>query len=77
MDDAFPPGRPLARAEADRPGCRSRNPAVSVVIPAYNAADFLGKAVDSVLNQTFKDYEVILVENGSSDGSKEWIEKHK
>jgi glycosyltransferase involved in cell wall biosynthesis len=43
------------------------NPTVSVVIPTYNRADKVGKTIDSALAQTFTDYEVIVVDDGSSD----------
>src|ERR1044071_262623 len=42
-------------------------PAVTVVIPAYNASRYIGQALDSVLAQTFSDYEAIVVNDGSSD----------
>ena len=42
-------------------------PAVTVVIPVYNSARYIGQALDSVHAQTFKDYEVIVVNDGSSD----------
>src|ERR671939_2007579 len=42
-------------------------PAVSVIIPAYNAAAHIGAALDSVFAQTFTDYEVIVVNDGSPD----------
>lgn len=43
-------------------------PAVTVVIPAYNAARYIGQALDSVKAQTVSDYEVIVVNDGSTDG---------
>jgi glycosyltransferase involved in cell wall biosynthesis len=42
-------------------------PAVSVIIPAYNVAPFIGEALESVFAQTFTDYEVIVVNDGSPD----------
>ena len=42
-------------------------PAVSVIIPAYNAARYIGEALDSVFAQTFSDYEVIVVNDDSPD----------
>ena len=42
-------------------------PAVSVVLPVHNRARLLQTAIDSVLNQTFVDYEVIVVDDGSTE----------
>lgn len=42
-------------------------PLVSVIIPAYNASEFIGETLDSVFAQTFTDFEVILINDGSPD----------
>ena len=41
----------------------------SVIVPVYNAADFIGSCVMSVMNQTFGDWELIIVDDGSTDES--------
>lgn len=43
------------------------NPKVSVVIPTYNRAHLIGESIQSVLDQTFQDFELIIVDDGSSD----------
>jgi len=48
-----------------------KNPLVSVVIPTYNRASVLGRAIKSVLNQTHKNYELIIIDDGSEDNTKE------
>ena len=44
-------------------------PLISVIVPVYNVAQFLPRCVDSILMQSFQDFEVILVDDGSSDES--------
>lgn len=48
-------------------------PKVSVVIPAYNSVDYLPDALESALGQTFSDIEVIIVNDGSSDHTDQWV----
>src|SRR5581483_8332648 len=52
--------------EASRPSA-AHLPKVSVIMPAYRAAEYIGVAIESVLAQTFGDYEVIVVNDGSPD----------
>lgn len=47
----------------------NRTPAVSVIIPVYNVEKYLRRCLDSVINQTFTDFELILVNDGSTDNS--------
>ena len=44
-------------------------PKISIIVPVYNVEKYLRKCVDSILNQTFKDFELILVDDGSIDTS--------
>jgi glycosyltransferase involved in cell wall biosynthesis len=50
---------------------------VSIIIPNYNHSEYLGKRIDSVLNQTFQDFEVIILDDCSTDSSKNVIEAHR
>lgn len=45
------------------------NPLISVIVPVYNVDKYLNRCIDSILNQTFKQIEVILVDDGSTDNS--------
>jgi glycosyltransferase involved in cell wall biosynthesis len=50
-------------------------PTFSVIVPAYNAADTVAEAIGSVLNQTVEDFEVIVVDDGSTDSTSAEIER--
>jgi glycosyltransferase involved in cell wall biosynthesis len=51
-------------------------PKISVIIPVYNSEKYLESALDSVLNQTFQDFEILCIDDGSTDSSKEIIKKY-
>ena len=45
------------------------NPQISVIVPVYNGERYLHECIDSILNQSFTDFELILVDDGSKDSS--------
>ncbi len=55
----------------------SVNPLVSVIIGNYNYGKFIGEAIESVLNQTYRNFELIVVDDGSTDLSREIIESYQ
>ena len=52
------------------------NPTVSVIIPVYNAQEGIKQCMDSLLNQSFTDFEIILLNDGSTDNSLEVIKRY-
>ncbi|HEV8051797.1 MAG TPA: glycosyltransferase family A protein, partial [Parachlamydiaceae bacterium] len=48
---------------------------ISVVIPAYNAEQFIGQTIQSVLDQTYPCHEIIVVDDGSTDSTKEVLKR--
>lgn len=53
-----------------------KKPLVSVLMPAYNAEKYIGEAIESILNQTFKDFEFIIIDDASTDGTWEVIQRY-
>ena len=55
---------------------KKSKPKFSIIVPVYNTEKYLKRCLDSIKGQTFSDYEVILVNDGSKDNSKDIIEKY-
>lgn len=55
----------------------NRKPAISIIMPCYNSEKYIGRTLRSVFGQSFKDYELILIDDGSKDRIPEIIDKVK
>ncbi len=55
---------------------KNDQPLVSVIMPVYNGEKFVGEAIESVINQTYKNWELIIVDDGSIDNSKKVIAQY-
>ena len=49
---------------------------ISIIVPIYNVEQYLRKCLDSIKNQTFEDFEVVLVDDGSPDNSASICEEY-
>ncbi len=61
---------------AKQSNCSYELPLVSIVIPAFNAADYLREAIDSVLNQSYPNIELIVLDDGSTDETSEILNRY-
>lgn len=52
-----------------------KDPVLSIIIPCFNAKKYIEKCLDSILRSTFKDFEIIVIDDGSTDGSRKYLEK--
>jgi glycosyltransferase involved in cell wall biosynthesis len=67
----------LGRSDAATLPVRDKQPPkISVLMPTFNSGPFLQEAIESILNQSFEDFELIIVDDGSNDGSADLLEKY-
>lgn len=52
-------------------------PKISIIVPVYNVEKYLSNCINSILNQTFKDFELILINDGSTDNSLDICKHYK
>lgn len=55
----------------------SSNPLVSIIIPAYNAQEFLSETLESILKQSYENIEIILIDDGSTDETSQIVSRYK
>ena len=51
------------------------SPLVSIVMPAFNAKNYIQEAISSVINQTYKNWELLVIDDCSTDNTKSYIEE--
>ncbi|MDR2956728.1 MAG: glycosyltransferase, partial [Coriobacteriales bacterium] len=49
---------------------------ISIIIPAFNAEEYIEQCLDSIINQTFKDIEIIVVDDGSTDSTEKIVRRY-
>ena len=52
----------------------NKQPAITVFMPVYNAEKYLKEAIDSILNQTFQNFELLIIDDGSTDNTAEVVQ---
>jgi glycosyltransferase involved in cell wall biosynthesis len=70
------PAEPMARPRQDGSAGASPSPAISVLMPVYNGARYLAEAVESILAQTYRDFEFVIVDDGSTDRSPTMLDEY-
>src|SRR5579872_6896113 len=66
-----------SQCESPEPDTQATTPAISVVMPTYNGERFLRPAIESILNQTFPNFELIIIDDGSTDNTPHILSEFK
>lgn len=72
----YPDGEPEETSYGKHLCLNSRNRTVSILMPVYNGEQYITECIDSVMNQTFEDFEFIIVDDGSEDKTEEIIKSY-
>jgi glycosyltransferase involved in cell wall biosynthesis len=67
---------PLALLRLNKLTMQKENPSVSIIMCAYNGLHYTKEAVADILAQTFADWELIIADDGSTDGTREWLQQN-
>ncbi len=67
---------PVSNGTTKAKKMNSSNPTISIIVPVYNTEQYLPKCLDSIAAQTFTDFEVLMIDDGSTDGSGEICDRY-
>lgn len=70
------PGKHRLKISSERSESSKHSPIVTVIIPAHNYGEYISEAIESVLKQTYRNIEVIVVDDGSTDDTREIVAKY-
>ena len=65
---------PVNRRRTEQMQTAGAGPSVSVIMPVYNGADYIGRAIESVMTQDYRNFELIIVDDGSTDATRQVVQ---
>src|SRR5450631_2807427 len=74
-NDVRPAGFAQDRPRTEKPGPLTMQPLVSIIMPVFNRLQFLGAAIESVFEQSFSDWELLIADDGSDPQTQEYLHR--